>query len=509
MVHTLVVIEKKDDWPLDIGNVEVVEAKSYIKNKAYNSLRYTRVLNLCNSYTYQKLGYYVSLVAAARGHRPQPTLKAIEDFKSPSMIRFVSNELDDIIQKSLKHIVSDQFVMSIYFGNNIARCYDRLASYLYKQFHAPFLQAKFTRYKNKWILANVIPIASSQIPAHHYEFASQCILEYLHGKRVQPASKKPTRYDLAILYQPEEKFPPSNKKAIQRFVKAGESLGFNVELIQKGDLGRLFEFDALLIRETTNVNDYTYRFARKAKANGLEVIDDPESILKCCNKVYLAELLEKHQVLIPRTLILGSDDVEHTMNTISYPCILKQPDSSFSRGVVKVNSPAAFKEQISNFLSDSDLVIVQEFLPTAFDWRIGIFNGEALFACRYFMAKDHWQVYNHTKKGDAFAGNAETIPIEQAPKNVVKTALRAAQLIGDGLYGVDLKEIDNKCYVIEINDNPSIDAGIEDEILGDALYLKILGTMADRLDRSRKGVCNNTTTAGTKKPCALTASPSL
>lgn len=497
MVHTLVVVDKKEDWGLKIDNIEIVEAKSYIKNKIYNSMRNVRVLNLCRSYTYQRLGYYVSLVAAARGHRPQPTLKAIEDFKSPSMIRFVSNELDEIIQKSLKHIISDQFVMSVYFGKNIARCYDRLATYLYKQFHAPFLQAKFSRYKNKWVLVNVNPIASSQIPNHHFEFATQCIYEYLQGKRITPTTKKPSRYDLAILYNPDEKFPPSNKKALQRFLKAGESLGFNVEMIQKCDIGRLFEFDALFIRETTSVNHYTYRFARKAKANGLEVIDDPESILKCCNKVYLAELLDKHQIPIPRTLILEKDDVKQVMNTITYPCILKQPDSSFSRGVVKIESPETFEEQIKSFLSESDLVIVQEFMPTAFDWRIGIIDGEPLFAAKYFMAKDHWQVYNHSKKGDAFAGDAVTVAIEDVPKLVVKTAVKAAQLIGNGFYGVDLKEIDGKCVVIEINDNPSIDAGVEDELLGDALYIKILEKIANRLDNSRNAI------SGTKKVCAL------
>jgi glutathione synthase/RimK-type ligase-like ATP-grasp enzyme len=58
------------------------------------------------------------------------------------------------------------------------------------------------------------------------------------------------------------------------------------ELIEKEDYGRLAEFDALFIRETTGVNHHTYRFARRAEAEGLVVVDDPQSILKCTNKVY-------------------------------------------------------------------------------------------------------------------------------------------------------------------------------------------------------------------------------
>ena len=53
----------------------------------------------------------------------------------------------------------------------------------------------------------------------------------------------------------------------------------------------------------------------------------------------------------------------------------------------------------------------------------------------------------------------------------MKTALRAANLLGDGLYGVDLKQTDDGCYVIEVNDNPNIDAGNEDALLNGAMRL--------------------------------------
>jgi hypothetical protein len=37
---------------------------------------------------------------------------------------------------------------------------------------------------------------------------------------------------------------------------------------------------------------------------------------------------------------------------------------------------------------------------TEFDWRIGILNGQALYACQYFMSRGHWQIYNHAAKGN-------------------------------------------------------------------------------------------------------------
>ena len=62
------------------------------------AMRGAKVFNLCRSYRYQSLGYYVSLLAAARGHRPLPGVTAMQDLKSHHIIRHVSDELDRLIQ---------------------------------------------------------------------------------------------------------------------------------------------------------------------------------------------------------------------------------------------------------------------------------------------------------------------------------------------------------------------------------------------------------------------------
>ena len=64
----------------------------------------------------------------------------------------------------------------------------------------------------------------------------------------------------------------------------------------------------------------------------------------------------------------------------------------------------------------------------------------------------------------------------------MKTAIKAANLMGDGLYGVDMKQVGNKCYVIEVNDNPNIDSGIEDSLLKDDLYLRIMEVFLRRIE---------------------------
>ena len=102
------------------------------------------------------------------------------------------------------------------------------------------------------------------------------------------------------------------------------------------------------------------------------------------------------------------------------------------------------------------------------------------------MAKGHWQIYLHSDNGKSKAGLVDTIPIYQVPQQVLKTAVKATSLIGKGLYGVDLKVVNGKAVVIEINDNPSIDHGIEDAILGDELYYRIINHFVRSLETQHR-----------------------
>src|SRR5262249_60439181 len=100
------------------------------------------------------------------------------------------------------------------------------------------------------------------------------------------------------------------------------------------------EYDALFIRETTGATHPTYRFARRAVSEGLVVIDEPESIVKCTNKVYLAELLNRHEVPTPKTLVVHRENVGAIGGELGFPCVLKNTASAFSMGGVKAESGA-------------------------------------------------------------------------------------------------------------------------------------------------------------------------
>ncbi len=483
----LIVVNNPKDWTFQIPGVELVGARSYLTDETYSQMRYCRVFNLCKSYRYQSIGYYVSLLAAARGHKPLPNISTIQDLKSQTLIRIVDDELDELIQKSLAPIQSNVFTLSIYFGKNIAKRHDRLALHLYNLFPAPLLRAEFVRAKSIWHLDNIDPVSTGEIPTEHHAFLIDVATEHFAGRRVGTPKRRAARYDLAILWDPAEDEGPSNEKAIKRFMAAGVRLGLDTELITRDDYGRLAEFDSLFIRETTGVNHHTYRFARRAAAEGLVVVDDPESILKCSNKVYLAELLDHHNIPTPTTSLVHRDNLESVFAEIGVPCVLKQPDSAFSQGVIRTDTKDQFFAEATRMITRSDIVVVQEYVPTDFDWRVGIFDQKPLFVCKYYMARSHWQVIKRDSAGKKKEGRFETIPVERAPLQVVRTALKAANLIGNGFYGVDMKQVNGHCCVMEINDNPNVDAGIEDVVMKEALYERIMEVFLKRILTTKNG----------------------
>jgi glutathione synthase/RimK-type ligase-like ATP-grasp enzyme len=480
---TLVVLADPKEWTISGPGVEVVAARDYLSESRFAELRGVRVFNLCRSYRYQSYGYYVSLLATARGHRPIPGVTTIQGLRSATVTRTITEDLEDLVRRSLAPIQSDRFLVSIYFGRNPARRHDRLARALFNLFPAPLLRARFERGIEGWRLAGLRLIAMNDVPATHRDFLVQVATDYFQRGGKRRARARKARYDLAILVDPTapESRRPSNEGALRRFERAAKTVGFAVDRITREDYGRIAEYDALFIRETTYVAHYTYRFAARGEAEGLAVIDDPESIVRCTNKVYLAELLKRHRIPVPRTLVVHRGNVQRVEPELGLPCVLKQPDSAFSQGVIKVATAQELLAETDRLLESSDLIVAQAFTPTEFDWRVGVIEGRPLFVSRYHMARRHWQIVQRQGERSVF-GKVETLAVADAPRHVVRAAVRAAVAVGRGLYGVDVKQAGRRAFVIEVNDNPNIDSGIEDKVIGQELYEAVMASLMRQVE---------------------------
>lgn len=495
MSRLVIVVEKASDWGSFYPSDNVIAAVDYLREPiaSGDDQERTQVINLCRSYKYLGIGYYVSLLAEARGHRVIPSVRTINDLRRRSIYGL---DIEDLNQKLTRFLPAEgrdttEFGLLVYFGTTSYAPLADLARQVFDIFPCPIVKLEFERQK-VWQIAAIKP-GSLHALTDAQEDAFAQALDAFSKKLWRPRrARRKYRYDIAMLSDPNEAMPPSNKRALKAFVEAGKELGIEVDPVGRHDYPRLAEYDGLFIRETTALDNHTYRFAIKAEKEGMVVIDDPTSILRCTNKIYLADLLKSRKLPTPRTEILFRDDTRRLADLperLGLPIVLKIPDGSFSRGIVKVEDPQSLKAEAEALFQNTSLLIAQEFLYTEFDWRVGVLDGEALFACQYFMSRGHWQIYNHgAEKAKARSGGFKTLPVRDAPSEVVKLALRATSPIGDGLYGVDIKQTKDRAVIIEVNDNPSIDAGVEDAYLGEDLYRRIMDEFLRRMERQRLGI---------------------
>jgi glutathione synthase/RimK-type ligase-like ATP-grasp enzyme len=475
------VVEDERDWKDAFPRVPLTTARSYLSDSRYSRRADLLVINLCRSQVYQSVGYYCSLLAEARGHRVIPAVRTTQDL-GRGLAWSPRNGLDAAARRWLNDQESDRLEVDISFGACELAALSGLAHEVFDDLRSPLLRMVLRR-DGQWRVRSVKARGIHKLKSAEYGHFSGALQAYLTRRWRAPRSPQVYRFDLAVLHDPDEVMPPSNRRALRKFAEAGRRHSLDVELITRHDLSRLAEFDALFIRATTQVNHYTYRFARRAEREGLVVVDDPESILRCTNKVFLAELMARHRIPVPASVILNRDNLDEAETRCGYPLVLKVPDGSFSRGVFKAANRSELERLAAEMFEHSELLLAQEFTPTEYDWRVGVLAGHALYASKYFMARRHWQIVKHGKDGSRQSGDARTLAVEQAPAEVVDTAVQAARLIGDGLYGVDLKQTERGVVVIEVNDNPSLDAGVEDEVLKDGLYDTVMRYFAARLER--------------------------
>lgn len=488
MAESLIVMSKGDrpggDWP----RLSMLDPTDYLAGREQAAARGTLVVNLASGYRYLSTGYYCSLLAEARSQRVIPSVRTIEDLSRKAIYGLATQNLGRLVTRLMQQQTAEtnRLVFYSYFGFSPLTGGGELCRQLFERFPAPILRVELV-HRDRWRIGRLSLVSYARLPATERDNFLEGFRLFL-GRRWRRGSRPASRYryDLAVLHDPDEALPPSDRGALGRLTRVGRRLKVNVELITRRDYPRIAEYDALFIRETTAINHHTFAFATRAQDEGIPVIDDPDSILRCTNKVYLAELLAKHRIAHPRTLIVSRDNLADAGSQLGFPVVLKLPDGSFSRGVFKADDAAQLAAIGGRLLADSELVLAQEFLYTPFDWRIGVLAGEPLYACKYFMARKHWQIYDHSGRKTQ-EGGWETVPIEEAPYEVVDTARRAARLIGDGLYGVDLKELPGRAVVIEVNDNPNIDADVEDAYLGEKLYERLLGEFIRRIEKPLTG----------------------
>ena len=269
--------------------------------------------------------------------------------------------------------------------------------------------------------------------------------------------------------------------ALTNFRLAAFELGHELDFVFKNELKYLAQYDAVLIRSLTDPLNTSYVVARWAELMGKRVLDTAEAIRVCCDKVNMYRRLQLANVPLPETRFLDEKsvtaaDAAALFEQLGTPLVLKAPNSSFSAYVDKATTPEEFVRVGKRFLRRADRIVVQQYLPSAFDWRVITLHGKVLAVVEYRFAADRWKVMQRGVEGEAAVTRG--IPRDEAPSRLLDVALAASNAISNSLHGVDLKEIDGEFYVIEVNDNPTIAATEEDQA-NPEIYTEVVRYLAE------------------------------
>jgi glutathione synthase/RimK-type ligase-like ATP-grasp enzyme len=251
--------------------------------------------------------------------------------------------------------------------------------------------------------------------------------------------------------------------ALIRCRDVAEEMGHNAEFLFPVDINKIPKMDALFIRARTDPMNITYVAARMADFHGIPVIDDSHSIQICGDKVNMYSHLIKKNVSLPKTIFLSKNDlcvekVSELFDTLGTPLIVKEPSTSFSLRVEKVTDIAGFFRVARRFIKMSDWIVVQQYVESTYDWRVGVLGGKLLYACKYTIPSVTFKIQASVNGHIVYCG-VESMPEDKVPPNVLQLGIDAGNAIGNGLYGVDIKDSNGDAKVIEVNDNPSLESG--------------------------------------------------
>src|SRR6201987_270955 len=487
MTGWVILVDQSRDLPNAETPHKVITTSEYLARPRLFEVGRPKLVNLARSYAYQSKGYYACLLAEARGHRVVPTVETMLELREQKLYEHALPELEEELNRCARRVdfqSEGEFKLLVCFGIARDERFEPFGRLLFDWFRCPALEVIIETGGTGLAIDRIRPRAITRLANGEADFFRGSLHNHTKREWRDPKARSVAKYDLAVLYDPNEKTAPSSPDSIKHFARIGEKMSVDVEPITKRQRGELAEFDGLFIRETTSIDNHTYRFARRAWQEGMPVIDDPISMIRCTNKVFLMELLGQNQGATPPAVMLaGGGDLPRAMDELGLPLVVKIPDGSFSRGVHKVDTPEEFRRVADELFEETDLLLAQKFLPTEFDWRVGVLAGEPLFVCQYRMARGHWQIVKHRPDGSSHEGGFRTFELDKAPRDLIDIAVRAARPIGDGFYGVDIKETDRGFIVMEVNDNPNLEHGIEDQIGKDEIWTRLLKWFIERFEQ--------------------------
>ena len=259
-------------------------------------------------------------------------------------------------------------------------------------------------------------------------------------------------------------------------VKVLDTLRFSM-VVEKGqpDLfyknRKLSRYDAVIPRIGASITFYGTAVVRQFEQMGVFTLNGSHAITVARDKLRALQVLSRHSVGFPATtFVRHRDDLLPAIDRIGGgPVVIKLLEGSQGVGVILADSRRVAQAIVETLQSARQNVLIQRFVAESRgrDVRAFVIGGRVVAAMRRIAQGDEFRSNVHR------GGRTEVVQLEP---ELERTAIRAAQIMGLRVAGVDMLESHEGPLVMEVNSSPGLQ-GIES-----ATGVDVAGAVIDHIE---------------------------
>ncbi|MEX2480124.1 MAG: 30S ribosomal protein S6--L-glutamate ligase [Gammaproteobacteria bacterium] len=216
------------------------------------------------------------------------------------------------------------------------------------------------------------------------------------------------------------------------------------------------DFDAIIPRIGASVTYYGTAVARQFEMMGVYSVNESVAITRARDKLRSLQLLSRQKIGIPVTAFANRpDDVAGLIREVGgAPLVVKLLEGTQGIGVVLAETSKAAQSVIQAFMGLGSNILVQEFIKESkgSDIRCFVVGGKVIAAMQRQAPEGEFRSNLHR------GGSATLVKLTPGER---RCAVRAAQVMGLNVAGVDLLRSNRGPLVMEVNSSPGL-RGIEE-----------------------------------------------
>jgi len=217
----------------------------------------------------------------------------------------------------------------------------------------------------------------------------------------------------------------------------------------------LQHYDAILPRIGTSITDYGLTLVRQFESQGTFLVNGSKGIAESRDKMRSLQVLSEAGLRVPNTVLArGSKNLKSALRAVEgMPLVLKLLRGTQGMGVMLLQSQISVESVLDTLNTLDEDVMIQQFLKegAGSDYRVFVVGNQIVATMMRTAPRGEFRSNIH-RGGE---GSLVTLP-----KSYRRLALRAAQVFGLGIAGVDIMEGPNGATILEVNSSPGFE-GIE------------------------------------------------